>query len=1259
MRLHKAFRLFFYKNRFLMNRIYMLLLASLSGVTTWAQSRTTVTEHQVQAADIGSDGYLYQRVKLEPGTSGVFTIKNTTTEAISPINDTAIKIAASYDVTASKGIERKVAYATLRIPVYVNEAGKLQKLVSYTLEAKIDKDKSTPLARPTDVTESVLASGNWYKIAIDKKGVYKIDHAMLVSMGLTPSSINPANIRIYGNGGTVLEEVVKDDYVSDLVENSIFVSSTGSTFGTGDYILFYANGPVDWKVNSAGTGFTHTQNYYEDKSYYFLNVDKGPGKRIETVAATGAADVTLTSFDDYAVIDIDSFNPGTQGKVWWSNRMSSSGTSTRTHDFVVNMGQLDGPVTMNTVTGGQLEGGAGAINVSVDGSSVAAMTINTLNVSGHQLIDIKSADATFTPSGENMNVKMTFSPSGSGSAYLDYFRFNARRKLVMGTTAQLSFRDIATEVLPETQNVAYQLSGVPSGSKVWEVTDNLNPVLLTGTASGSSYSIVRPGGKLREFIALNGTSYLSPSFVAKIDNQNLHGMEEIDFLIVTRAEYAAKAGELANFHRIKDGMKVAVVTVDKIYNEFSSGGQDIAGIRNFIKMFYDRATSETDMIKHVLFFGAASYDYKDRIAGNTNIVPVYQTLESGFGTSAYSSDDFYSLMDHNEKLGESSSKLDISVGRIPAATLEQATDVVNKITGYTQNTSFGPWKNNLMFLSDDYDAAGSHSADAESISNIIASTSPNYNHVKLYGDVYPMAITPSGKRMVAANKAMNDQIFLGTFLMNYSGHGGPTRLAAEDLLTIADINAWKNSNKLPVVVTATCDFGRFDNPGSISGGSLAFLKSDGGAIASITTTQLVFASSNLIFNTDYSEAQFTRKTDGNWRTLGEALRDGKNKRDGASNNNSKYTLLGDPALTLALPKYIVKTDSLLSLEGGVLAEMDSIKALGRYTLKGSIDDNDGSLIADFNGNVYVTIFDKAQTVPVDGVPRLPSYKSQTSIIYKGQATVENGQFSLSFVVPKDINFDFGKGKISYYADNGVVDAAGADTSIVVGGFSASAGNDNDAPIVEAFIDSDKFRDGGVTGPDPLLFVKLSDENGINVTGSAVGHDLVGILDGDVGNPFILNNYYQTEPNDFTRGTVSFPMAGIAPGRHTLRVKAWDTYNNSGEGEVNFEVVNKDEGAISEVYNYPNPFSENTTFVIQHNLSKQKLEVTIQIFNSGGSLINTLVRNIEPEGNRTEITWDGNSSQGFAMANGLYFYRVQIKSEAGVAATAYQKMVMVR
>jgi len=1245
-----------------MKKIILLLLALCVGITIWAQEKkVSITSHVVKPADIDNDGYIIQQIRLEEKTTAAFSIKNIQAEMAEEL-PAQLEPASSFTPAVTIGKERKKPVAIVRIPVYRKDQGKTERLLSYDLEMTTSTTTQTDLAgRPTGVENSVLKSGNWYKIAIDKRGIYKIDYAFLQSMGITPSTINPANIRVYGNGGTVLPEAITGDETTDLIENSIFVSAAGSTFGTGDYILFYANGPVKWDLNTSENRFVHTPNYYENNSYYFINFDIGPGKRINAEAATGTADVSLTSFDEYAVIDVDSFNPGTIGKIWWSNRMNSAGTSTQTQTLSMNMGQLEGPLTLETVVGGTMDASGSTVRVAVNGSDITTLTLSAL--AEMQAIDRKMSVETFNPSSGNLELKMKFSPVGTGMAYLDYFRFNARRKLSMASVHQLSFRDIASGFLPSDQQVAYKLQDATGGLKVWDVTDMLNPVSLSGTFSGGQYTVVRPAGALKEFIAFDGASYNAPTFVGKIDNQNLHGMDQVDFLIVTRSDFLPAAEELANFHREQDGLKVAVVTVDKIYNEFSSGGQDIAAIRNFIKMFYDRAATEADMLKNVLFLGAASYDYKNRIPNNSNIVPTYQTLASYSTSNAYSTDDFYSLMDSGEAL-ETASILDIGVGRIPAYSLEEAQQVVKKIKNYKQGTSFGPWKNTFMFVSDDFDPgwSTSHTADAESISNVLEASSPIYNQVKLYGDAYPLISTPSGNKLVALNKALNDQIFLGTFMMNYSGHGAPTRLSQEDILTVADINSWKNINKLPVIVTATCDFGRFDDPNNISGGARAFLKTDGGSIASVTTTQLVYASQNKLFNTSYTEKQFTRLENGKWRTLGEALRQGKNAVGGSTQNNVKYTLLGDPALTLALPRYNVETDSLLVNEGAERIPSDSIKALGNYILKGSVKNEDGVVIDNFNGKVYVTIFDKRQTVELSG-PKIPvdikSFKVQNSIIYKGQATVTSGRFSLSFVVPKDINYSFGKGKISYYADNGSVDAAGADTGFTVGGFSASAASDNEGPVVQPYIDSDKFRDGGVTGPDPLLFVKLYDDNGINVTGSSVGHDLIAVLDGNVESPYILNNYYETAPDDFRNGTVSFPMAGLAEGRHTLWVRAWDTYNNSGEGEVTFEVVNKDKGAISEVYTYPNPFSDFTTFVIQHNLSKQELDVTIQIFNNAGSLVKTIDRKIVPEGNRTEIQWDGRATNGFGMGNGIYFYRIQIKSATGVSATAYEKLVLLR
>ncbi len=1114
--------------------------------------------------------------------------------------------------------------------------------------------------RPTGAANSVLASGKWYKLAVNKRGVVKMDYSFLQSLGINPSQINPNKIRVYGNGGTVLPEKVTNNIIDDLEQNAIFVSSTGSSFGVNDYILFYANGPVKWTLDPSDSLYEHTPNYYENNSYYFLNFDLGNGKRITNFDATGTATATINSFDDYAVMDVDSFNPSKIGKIWWGHKMQTAGSGSASSTFNINMGTLLGDANIRAHVGGILDANNNNINITINDASLMTIFLPKINTNMSIMEAFQSTTASIDG---NMNVKLTLNTSASGIGYLDFLLINAKRKLTMaGSGGQLSFRNKATS----TDLNAFKLQSATSNLKVWEVTHPLNPQRLTGTLNNGVYTVVRPADTAREFIAFDGSSYLAPSFVGEVANQNLHALPQADLIIVTHQDLLPAAEELATFHRTKDGMKVNVATVDKIYNEFSSGGQDIAGIRDFVKMFYDRATNENEMPKNVLLFGAASYDYKNRIPNNTNLVPVYETAMTVVKNDAFASDDFYALMDEGDNL-TLTSLFDVGVGRIPAKNLEEAQQVVQKIKNYNENASFGAWKNTFTFTSDNYDGGSwgtSHTADADAVSTVIEHANPDFNQVKLYGDVLPIVSTPGGRKMVAQNKALNDQIFLGTFMVNYAGHGAPNRLAAENLVTMDDINSWKNINKLPVFVTATCDFGRFDEPEEQSGGVKMFLKSDGGSIATLTTTQAVYATPNKLLNTLYIEKQFTKNTDGSMNTLGTALIKAKNESTNQFGfsyiNNQKFAMIGDPALTLALPVYEVKTDSLLSLISG--AQVDTISALGRYILKGSVWNNAGNVVSDFNGKVYVTILDKPQSVQIVSDPMPPdinSYTSQSSVIFKGIATVENGYFSMDFILPKDINYNFGKGKISYYADNGVVDASGADTNRIVGGFSADAVNDNDAPIVNVYMDNSKFRDGGVTGPDPLLYVELSDENGINVSGSAPGHDLVAILDEDLDNPYVMNNFYQTEPNNFTKGYVRFPLADLSEGLHTIRVKAWDTYNNSGEGAITFMVKNKDEGVIGEVYNYPNPFNGFTTFVIQHNLSKQDLDITIRIFDNTGHLVRTLEKIVTATGNNTEIPWDGHGDNGYGLNSGLYFYKIQIKTKDGIFATAQQKMSLIR
>lgn len=1263
-------------NKFL---VCLWMLCS-TGAVVVAQQNTKVTTSaaQVDPADISSKGTLTQRIYLESDRTPLIKMSNVRATVVAGLPlQTPASNTFEPDVIVTRERKRPVAYIT--IPAYRKLNGRIERLQAYDLEVTQFEEGATPQGgnahKPTLVNTSILNSGTWYKIKVPARGIYKIDYAFLQSLGISPGSINPANIRIYGNGGTVLPEKADSTQPDDLVENAISVHSAGSSFAQGDYVLFYANGPRLWEKDSVRQRFVHSNNYYEDYSYYFLNYDLGPGKRIQTEAATGTANVTSTTFNDYYADDVDSFNIGGIGKVWWGHRMSSVNSSSLNPSFNVNLGNVAGPITVEAYVGNTSDAASNNLRLSFNNVVAKNFALGTQGNSFAAVAAALGSDAlTINPGTGNLTVQLSYQSGGTGIAYVDYIRFNYRRNLSMAGVNQLSFRDWETAGLGSGQQAAFKISNATAGLNVWEVTNPLAPVALTGSLNGSDYTVVREGNRLREFIAFDGAQYYTPTAAspALVANQNLHGLGPTDLLIITNDSLKPAAEALADFHRQHDNITVTVATLDKIYNEFSSGGQDIGGIRNFIKMFYERASSEEDMIKNVLLFGAASYDYKNRLAYNTNLVPTFQTYESviseSFSGGAYSSDDFYALLDDGDNIDDVGA-LDIGTGRIPAYNLDEALKAVQKIKNYASPNSFGPWKNVVSYVADDKDKGPggmNHLMDCETVSDFFRLSDRQYNLYKIYSDAFPVVNTPSGARYPSVNKTINDQIYNGTFLMSYSGHGNPDRWAEEAILTADDYGSWTNKNKLPVIVTATCDFGRFDDPGHRSAGARLMLNPEGGSIAMITTTQVVYQFQNTEVNKAYTRMQFTPNSSGNWRTLGEALAAAKNATatPGASSNNHKYVVLGDPALKLQMPVHKVRTDKVFFENNGSSVPSDTIAALGRYKLTGSITDKNNNVLTDFNGEVYVSIFDKVRSVQtINSRPTVvgvtPSFKVQTNTIAKTRATVTNGLFSVTFVAPKDLNYDYGLGKISYYANSETTDAAGIDTSITVGGYNTDAEVDNEGPVVQPYIDNDKFRDGGVTGPNPLLFVKLYDDNGINFSGSAIGHDIVAILDEDVQNPMTMNDYYTPLENDYRNGYINFPLYNLPDGKHTIRVKAWDVYNNSGEGIVHFEVKNKGAGFISDLYNYPNPVEDKTQIVFQHNQEGEQMDVTLQIFNTAGGLVRTIQQSFKAEGNRTEITWDGCGYGGYRLAKGVYFYRLTAKTEKGISATAYQKLVLLR
>lgn len=1251
-----------------MNRKYIwVILLTLSIVQAANAQTTTVLQGAENIVPQSGQSYYVQRISLENNIIPQIELTDIQSVAINALPSKEVTMNNSFIPDVFIATERKQKYAIIKTPIYRKKDGQLAQLKAYKIAVTYPENTATThkeAAKPTTVSHSVLAQGTWYKVAVNHRGIFKIDYAFLQSMGINPAQVNPKNIRIFGNGGTILPEAVSDDQPDDLIENAIEVHASGTTFQQGDYVLFYANGPVLWAKDSFNSHFVHTNNYYEDKSYYFLTVNQGGGLRIQNEAATGSASQIFTDFNNYAVYDDDSVNIGAIGRTWWSNQMNSQTGMASSANFNMNLGAVKDSVFTRMHVANVNDASGNILSMKINGQTVQSNNLST-NL-GTKVVYYVDVSPTFiiVPGTPNLNITFNYNPSGNGSAYVDYVEMNYKSPLKFSGT-ELTFRNWKSAALPATSKAGYTISNAPSGLKVWDITNPLKPVALNGSSSGSTYQFTRSGGQLHEFIAFSGNQFANPQYVGTVANQDLHGLDATDLLIITNNALKPAAEAFATFHRQHDNLKVTVATVDNIYNEFSSGGQDIGGIRNFIKMFYDKASGQQDMIKNVLLLGAASYDYKDRIPNNTNIVPTYETVISSNEDDAFSTDDYFGILDPGETVLSENNLMDVGIGRIPAETNDEAMKALAKLEHYISPASFGPWKNNITFVADDHDPGAlsmNHLVDCETIDRYFYQDNRQYNLYKIYADAYNKVAEAGGSRYPEVNKAINDRIFTGTFLMAYSGHGSATRWSHEAILTPDDYDNWTNYDKLPVMFTGTCDFGRFDDPAVKYAGVKLMMNPKGGCIAIVTTTQAVYSNGNTDLATSYMQEQFSSLAGGGHYTLGEAFRRSKNDNsNGFAHNKIKYVLLGDPAIHLPLPELNVQTDSLLVRQNGQLTLNDTLKALGNYTLKGSITDDQGQVQSNFNGSVYISIFDKPTTVQtVNTAPGVtPTFNIQNNIVAKVRATVMNGHFSADFIVPKDLNYDMGKGKISYYANSDTKDARGLDTTINVGGVNQNAANDNEPPVVKAFIDNDKFHNGGATGPNPMLYVQLSDDNGINVSGSSIGHDLVAILDGDIQNPIILNDYYQTNEGDFSKGYVYYPMYNLPNGEHTVTVKAWDSYNNSGEGSVTFVVKNKDTGFINDLYNYPNPVTDITHFVFQHNQANVAMTVSLQIFNTAGALQWTYQKNMTPEGNRTEITWDGKGIDGQPLARGVYFYRLHIKTEKGVEATAYQKLVMLR
>jgi hypothetical protein len=1233
---------------------------------------------EVNIPQIKSDGFVYDLSKKQlffniklPQTNIIdenslqisnIVYENIAENELGELNKKAIPTDINAKLTNIRA-RNDVAVLISFTPIIYNGTN-YQKVISFSYNfSAANSNRMVPNNNVAVLTNSVLSSGDWYRFYVTKSGVYQLNKSFLESLGISTAGIDPRKIKIYGNGGKMMPLANSAFYPDDLAENAIqVIGESDGVFNDNDFAIFYAEGMDTWSSESLTFN-----NIYADKSYYYINVQGLNGKRISAMPQpTGAATVAITTFNDTSYHEIDKINIGRLGRIWFGENFDY--TPEQSFDFNIP-NTAAGTQTNIEIHFGAKSGNDTTFNTKINGTDVGNTTVPQNDVYGEGYL-FKSIAAT-----DNINVKLTYSNAGVPSAigYLDYISIKSIRNL-MGYGKQFQFQyDLGTTAFGVGQ---YNIATANAISQVWEVTDIYNVTKIDNNSAQSPVSFKSNLGSLKKYVAVDFSDLYAPSkdSSSRINNQNLHGtifnnasgnFQDIDYLIITPSFLSGQAEKLANFHRSYSNLNVKVVTLESIYPEFGGGKQDIGAIRNFVKYVYNNASTPLNKVKYLNLFGDASFDFKNRLPAtySSNIVPIYHALISNtIGESSFSSDDFFGLMDPNEGNITPSNigGLDIAVGRMIVNKPQQADDMVNKVIDYHDIKSYGNWRNNYTFISDDNDNGSDDDLQVQQnlLADNLGSTKPFINIKKIWLDSYLQQATAGGFRYPVARNDIFNSFEKGALVFNYLGHGGEEGLAQEAIWTKGDGQNLSNRYKYPLFITITCDFSRFDNPYRPTAGEYVYWNPKGGAISMITTVRTISKGSAMSFNTMLSSKLFPVNSN-NYSSIAEALRQAKFAFPNSSTNVVFY--LGDPALMLAIPKPKVVLTKINDMP--VTGVIDDFKALGYIKLTGEIQDENNILQNTYNGDLSVQIFDKNTprvTLDNDHYAITMPFTTLGETIFRGNASINNGSFEFGFVVPRDIRIPVGNGRISFYGKRGqiLLDKTGYNTDIKIGGVNLSAAADVTPPKVRLYMNDETFVNGGITNESPIFLAFLDDENGIN-TASGIGHDIIGILDGNESAPYIMNDYYETELNNYKKGKVKFPFKNLSIGLHTIKFKAWDVYNNLVTAEIQFVVVGNDGVTLTNVLNYPNPFVNYTQFWFTHNRPFEPLQVQVQVMTITGKVVWSTNQIITTDGFLSkEISWDGKDDFGDKIGKGVYVYKLTVKSTTtGVSAEKYEKLVI--
>ena len=1152
----------------------------------------------------------------------------------------------------SKSREKSFSYLEFSPILKINDNYKI--VNSFKLKYSYDNLKNISVIQSQN---SEMAVGSWYQFYIDQTGVYKIDKSFLDQLGINTNSIDPRKIRIFGHGGEMLPMNNTENFMLDPIENAIQVNGEeDGIFDNDDYIIFFAKGPDNYNLESD----THL-NLYEEKTSYFISIGSVNGLRVDSfIEPDQPVDLIIDNYTNYQFHEIDEYNIAQIGRRWFGDRFDFE--SNKTFSFTFDNLIVSEPIDLKVSAAATSEVST-SMSININGSNTSTLYFGSIG--DPILASGANYNSEIYSNSSTINVSLNYNNSGNpaSTAFLDYISLEATCDLIYSGD-QLIFHNNNINSLPSV--VEYQIGSNQNIYNVWDVSDISN-ISEVSNSIENNFSFKSNFSSENKFIAFSESNFLIPTIESNsfIENQNIKqtifsdfqgNLSAPDYVIIARQDMLFQAERLAQINREKNNLSVKVIELQKIYNEFGSGNQDISAIRNFIRYIYHNQNNGNNL-KYLCLFGDASFDYKQRIPNNTNIIPSWLSLNSFSLSSSFISDDFYGMMDLNEGTMSNSDKLDIAVGRILADNSQRSVVLVDKIESYYSTESFGDWRNKVIVISDDVDEPWENIIQSTSneIADLISENKPFINTKKILIDSYEQQTSSGGERYPEVNSEILNGIKQGAIVINYFGHGGEDGIARERIFDKINAAAVKNPNRLNCFVSVTCEFTKFDNPNRETAGEFLYWNKDGGSVALITTTRQIFVSVGVEFNITLEQYLFSFGSD-NYPSIAESLRLTKNDPAISSTNQRRLVFfIGDPAMKLAIPEKEIRISKINGVD--INNFQQPIKGLDLVNVEGQVYDKNGLFLENYSGILTSTVYDKNisrttlandNTTDGNGNLILLDFEILGEVLFRGKSSVENGEFQFSFVVPKDVRMEIDSGKFSFYAKDtsSNLDKSGYNTSIQIGGVNEDAEEDSIGPEIQIFLNDESFVSGGITNESPNLIVKLSDNNGIN-TSSGVGHDILATVDSDDINAIILNNYYVADIDDYKNGTVNYQLDNLQPGQHTLKIKAWDVYNNSSISEIDFMVFNENEKLVLDnVLNYPNPFIDFTEFWFNHN-SSSLLDVKIEIFTISGRLVKTIIGNTNFSGDSNfsrDFIWDGRDDFGDKVAKGVYVYKLSVRSE---------------